>query len=91
MVLNSLVVSLIPVAILSLQVANPPLRLKPVSRVISCRHQSQLDTDGQGVLRNIWLTAARLSIAGAVSIGLNMIIKVCAVVRQFVLKLHEDI
>merc|ERR1719234_218519 len=56
MVLNSLVVSLIPIAILSLQ--------------------SQLDTDGQGVLRNIWLTAARLSIAGAVSICLNMIIKV---------------
>jgi len=56
MVLNSLVVSLIPVAILSLQ--------------------SQLDTDGQGVLRNIGLTSARLFIAGAVTICLNMIIKV---------------
>ena len=54
-------------------------------------HQSQLDTDGQGVLRNIWLTAARLSIAGAVSICLNMIIKVKALVCQFVLKLHANL
>ena len=100
MVLNSLVVSLIPVAILSLQVffmldiatvmmmvivevavmsmvvlidtAMPQdnyLKIKP-------NHQSQLDTDGQGVLRNIGLTSARLLIAGAVTICLNMIIKV---------------
>ena len=51
------------------------IEIRPISHPISC-HQSQLDTDGQGVLRNIWLTAVRLSIAGAVSIGLNMIIKV---------------
>jgi len=56
MVLNSLVVSLIPVAILSLQ--------------------SQLDTERQGVLRNIWLTSTRLLIAAAITICLNMIIKV---------------
>ena len=45
------------------------LKIKP-------NHQSQLDTDGQGVLRNIGLTSARLFIAGAVTICLNMIIKV---------------
>ena len=39
-------------------------------------YQSQLDTERQGVLRNMWLTSARLSTAAALTISLNMIIKV---------------
>ena len=39
-------------------------------------YQSQLDTDGQGVLKNIGVTSARISIAGAFTVALNMIIKV---------------
>ena len=75
MVLNSLVVSLVPVAILSLQVD----LLSSKSDDILFLHvvnQSQLDTDGQGVLKNIGVTSARISIAGAFTVALNMIIKV---------------
>ena len=49
-------------------------------------HQSQLDTERQGVLRNIWLTSTRLLIAAAITICLNMIIKV----NKFVWKLQEN-
>ena len=72
MVLNSLVVSLVPVAILSLQVD----LLSSKSDDILLFYQSQLDTDGQGVLKNIGLTSARISIAGTFTVALNMIIKV---------------
>ena len=45
-------------------------------------YQSQLDTERQGVLRNMWLTSARLSTAAALTISLNMIIKVNLVVSK---------
>ena len=81
MVLNSLVVSLVPVAILSLQVD----LLSSKSDDILFLHvvnQSQLDTDGQGVLKNIGVTSARISIAGAFTVALNIIIKV-SICRRF--------
>ena len=91
MVLNSLVVSLIPVAILSLQVGNQTANEKE-SKILnnvsepaghlSDTSQSQLDTERQGVLRNMWLTSARLSTAAALTISLNMIIKVNPVVSK---------
>ena len=45
---------------------------------VKCKnvYQSQLDSERQGVLRNIGLTSLRLSIAAALTVSLNMIIKV---------------
>ena len=75
MVLNSLVVSLVPVAILSLQVDLLSSKSDDIL-FLHVANQSQLDTDGQGVLKNIGVTSARISIAGTFTVALNMIIKV---------------